>query len=60
MMRFLIDDCVLGLAAYAACAAFLLLAVFKRFANATGRLPLPGMERRIYISVSSPSRLGTP
>jgi ABC-type transport system involved in multi-copper enzyme maturation permease subunit len=57
-LRFMIDNCVLGLAIYTICAAFLLLGVFKRFAQATGRLPLPGLEGRMHISFSR-SRLGT-
>jgi ABC-type transport system involved in multi-copper enzyme maturation permease subunit len=53
MMRILIDDCFLGIAIYALCAAFLLGGIFKRFSAATGRLPLPGTARRIRISNSS-------
>jgi ABC-type transport system involved in multi-copper enzyme maturation permease subunit len=38
--QFMIEDCVLGLGAYAAGAVFLLLAVIKRFDKATGRISI--------------------
>jgi ABC-type transport system involved in multi-copper enzyme maturation permease subunit len=44
-----------GLMVYATAANLLLIGVLRRFATATGRLPLPGQERRIQFAVSSRS-----
>jgi ABC-type transport system involved in multi-copper enzyme maturation permease subunit len=44
---------LVGLMVYALAANLLLIGVVRRFASATGRLPLPGQERRIHVTVSS-------